>query len=258
MQDTFSYRPTEKIRFDHLVLMLRDQIQDLSGFFEQDGFTLTPYARHNFGSMNRLIALDSSYIELLGWPKGQEPQRREIAQQALGLDALVFQTQDAHATHQRLLALGFEVNPVQKLSRPVQTSQGTRSAEFDTVRFAQQPIAGIRIYFCQHLTPELIWGTPDSQHKNGATALERIVLACPDPKGTAAILSKLSGHPVRHQQGDPLIELGNCNIRLSTMEPIGQGQQTYIQQAYIFDEHGRSHLFDTHVPENSHAKLNEL
>jgi hypothetical protein len=62
---------SRSLSFDHLVLMLRDQLEEQAPVFEADGYTLTELAVHNLGSMNRLITLDSAYIELLGWPAGQ-------------------------------------------------------------------------------------------------------------------------------------------------------------------------------------------
>ena len=105
--------------FDHLVLMLRDRLVEQAPAFEADGYTLTELSVHNLGSMNRLITLDSAYIELLGWPAGQPPARKEIADSPMGPEALVFRTPDAHATHRRLQELGFKVNPVVSLQRPI-------------------------------------------------------------------------------------------------------------------------------------------
>ena len=159
--------------FDHLVLMLRDRLVERAPAFEADGYTLTDLSVHNLGSINRLITFDSTYIELLGWPAGQPPARKEIANSPVGLEALVFRTPDAQATHQRLEGLGFKVNPVVSLERPINVSGQARNARFETVRFAEQPISGFRIYFCQHLTPELIWNPETTRHANGATALKR-------------------------------------------------------------------------------------
>lgn len=99
--------PPDALAFDHLVVMLRDQLMERASVFERDGYRLTELSVHNLGSINRLIPLDSTYIELLGWPAGQAPARKEIANQPLGLDALVFRTQDAQGTYQQLADQGF-------------------------------------------------------------------------------------------------------------------------------------------------------
>lgn len=248
MSSTFTpYSATEHIRFDHLVLMLRDQIEALSVKYEQDLFHLTPYATHNLGSMNRLITLDSTYIELLGWPAGTAPQRQEIAQQALGLDALVFQTQDAHATYTRLTALGFQLNPVQRLTRPVNDNQPDQLVEFDTVRFATQPIPGLRIYFCQHLRPELTWNHQAQQHANGARHLEQIVLGCTTPSVTAATLSLLCGIAPQEQNNEWLVQLSNCTLQLHTSTTLKPGEQAVIEHAVLGYQTHPSECFNTHL-----------
>src|SRR3546814_15812781 len=98
--------------------MMRDQLNDRAPRLQGDGFHLTDVSVHNLGSINRLITLESAYIELLGWPAGQPPARKEIAGQPLGLDALVFRPQNAGDTYEHLQRSGFDVNPVQRLERP--------------------------------------------------------------------------------------------------------------------------------------------
>jgi len=65
--------------FDHLVIITRACLSDFVRIFEQSGFKLTPLAKHNLGSINRLIVLDSTYIELLGWESDKPLARKEIA-----------------------------------------------------------------------------------------------------------------------------------------------------------------------------------
>src|SRR5690606_8600299 len=177
--------------FDHLVLMMRDQLTDRAPLLQQDGFHLTQVSVHNLGSINQLITLDTSYIELLGWPAGQPPARKEIAEQPLGLDALVFRPHNAGDTYEHLRRSGFDVNPVQRLERPLPVQGCMQTARFDTVRFARQPIAGLRIYYCEHLTPEYVWDPAVMLHENGAVSLSEIVIKAPDAQDVAAMLAVL-------------------------------------------------------------------
>jgi len=171
--------------------MGRDSLSELSATFASQGFQLTPLAHHNLGSSNRLIMLDSSYIELLGWEKGKPIQRAEIANQAIGLDALVFRTQDADACYSQLKESGFAVNPVQDLSREGEFMGETVLVKFKTVRFSEQPIPGLRIYFCEHLTPEYVWQKQWLTHPNLMQYLPKISLTSPDIAQTAAIFLRL-------------------------------------------------------------------
>lgn len=171
--------------------MGRDSLSELSDTFMSQGFQLTPLAHHNLGSSNRLIMLDSSYIELLGWEKGKPIQRAEIAKQAIGLDALVFRTQDANACYAALRESGFAVNPVQDLSREGEFMGETVLVQFKTVRFSEQPIPGLRIYFCEHLTPEYVWQKQWLTHPNQMRYLPKISLNSPDINQTAATFQRL-------------------------------------------------------------------
>ncbi|MCC2597693.1 VOC family protein [Pusillimonas sp. MFBS29] len=201
------------VDFDHLVLMMRDQLLDRAPRLQEDGFHLTGVSVHNLGSINQLITLDSSYIELLGWPAGQPPARKEIAEQPLGLDALVFRPRNAGDTFEQLRRAGFEVNPVQRLERLVPTATGTGMARFDTVRFARQPIPGLRIYYCQHLTPEYIWNESVMQHENGAQSLREIVVKAPDARSVADTLAVLTEGQVLAAADDGFV-LNLPNLRL--------------------------------------------
>ncbi|NYT84258.1 VOC family protein [Pusillimonas harenae] len=201
--------------FDHLVLMMRDQLNDRAPRLQKDGFHLTEVSVHNLGSINQLITLESSYIELLGWPAGQPPARKEIAEQALGLDALVFRPRNAGDTYEQLLRAGFEVNPVQRLERLVPTPTGTGMARFDTVRFARQPIPGLRIYYCQHLTPEYIWDESVMHHENGAQSLHDITVKAPDARSVASTLAVLTeGRVQAAADGSHVLDLPNLRLRV--------------------------------------------
>lgn len=76
--------------FDHAVIMVRDRLEALAPHYERQGFRLSDKAVHNLGSCNQLIVLDDTYIELLGWPPGAPPARKEIADSPLGLEAWCF------------------------------------------------------------------------------------------------------------------------------------------------------------------------
>src|SRR5690606_674790 len=132
--------PSDETEFDHAVIMVRDRLDALAPHFDGQGFLLSELSVHNFGSCNRLIPLVGRVMALPGWPPGAPPARLESADSPLGLGALVFRPYVAGATHARLREAGFEVNPVQLLSRPVQIDGPEKQASFQTVRFAEQPI----------------------------------------------------------------------------------------------------------------------
>ncbi|MFW7340556.1 VOC family protein [Pollutimonas sp. H1-120] len=233
------------LSFDHLVLMLRDRLVEQAPAFEADGYTLTELSAHNLGSMNRLITLDSAYIELLGWPSGQAPARKEIADSPMGPEALVFRTPDAHATHRRLQALGFRMNPVVSLERPINVRGQAHTARFETVRFAEQPIEGFRLYFCQHLTPELVWNPESTRHANGAAALARIVLCSAHAGQTAQILAQLTDAPLS-ESGLGTFEITLDNVVLEVRQSL-EATLAIIDSVALRRHDGQVRAFETHV-----------
>jgi len=232
--------------------MVRDSLDELSGIFLNQGFQLTPLAHHNLGSSNRLIMLKSSYIELLGWEKGKQVQRAEIANQPIGLDALVFRTNDAHACFKQLKEAGFAVNPVQDLSREGEFMGNTVLVEFKTVRFSEQPIPGLRIYFCQHLTPDYVWQNQWLIHPNKMQDLQEITIASPDIKETAATLQNLLGladSQLQFLQDCVQISLPNINLRIqhqnspkgASIETVHLNQSVSDPVDFIIDQRFLTH-----------------
>ena len=206
-----------KYPFDHLVIIGRDELASLSQKFVAQGFLLTPLAHHNLGSSNQLAMLDTSYIELLGWEAGKTPQRAEIANQVIGLDALVFRTENAQETYAQLKDAGFTVNCVQDLSRETEFLGKSVIAKFKTVRFSEQPITGIRIYFCEHLTPDYVWQKQWMHHQNQLDRLGKITLASSDIESTAKIFCKLLNlepKDVSHHQNSISLTLPNLELAI--------------------------------------------
>ncbi|SAH90758.1 dioxygenase [Bordetella ansorpii] len=204
-----------RTEFDHAVIMVRDRLQELAPHYERQGFLLSETSVHNLGSCNRLIALEGTYVELLGWPPGAPPARKEIADSPFGLEALVFRTYDAEATYQRLLAAGLAVNPVQELTRPAQLDGEIVQARFHTVRFAQQPIPGIRMYFCRHLTPECVWVPSLMDHPNGAQAIHRIDARAAQAEQVARQLARVVDVPTEPVAGGWDLQLGNLKLHVA-------------------------------------------
>lgn len=202
------------LAFDHLVVMLRDELEARAPAYVQAGYTLSDLSVHNLGSANRLIVLDSAYIELLGWPAGEPPRRKEIADQPIGLDALVFRSEHAQEDQLRLQRAGLDVQPVGRLERPIEFHGEPGVARFDTVRFNTQPVPGLRMYLCRHLTPQYVWDAPLMRHANGAAKLEEIDIAAPDPASAAGALSAVTGATATPTSEGAELALPNLTLRI--------------------------------------------
>jgi hypothetical protein len=140
---------------DQVVIGVRDHIDDAMRCFSSLGFHLTPRGHHTLGSVNHLAMFATYYLELLGFgEKGATPT--EIARFPAGLSGLVFETTDADLVHRQVAKLGLPVVPVQAFSRPVGLNGATHDARFRTTRLDPDRIAVGRVYFCEHLTPDLV------------------------------------------------------------------------------------------------------
>jgi Glyoxalase-like domain len=155
---------------DHLVVNVLDRMDDAATLYRRLGFTLTPRGYHTLGSINHLAILGTNYLELVGVP-AEGRQRLDIMTSPQGLNGLVFASENADATFAALATSGLPFEPPLSFSRPVELPQGSYEARFRTVRLAADRFAVGRLYFCEHLTRELVWRDEWRRHANGATEI---------------------------------------------------------------------------------------
>jgi catechol 2,3-dioxygenase-like lactoylglutathione lyase family enzyme len=205
---------------DHVVIDVRDRMDEAARVFAGLGFRLTPRGHHTLGSMNHLMMFATDYLELLGFGEGGA-NRPELAPFPIGLNGLVFKTADADATHAKAAAAGLPILPVQSFSRPVTLDGASRDARFRTTRLDPTKIAMGRVYFCEHLTPELVWRPEWQRHPNGARAIARIVVATPEPQRTADLFRRLFGPAaVDNGDGTAVLAAGVPRVELMTPEAV--------------------------------------
>jgi len=68
-----------------------------------------------------------------------------------------------------------------------------KDAAFRTVRLEKEASPAGRMFFCHHLTPDLVWNDPWRRHPNGATALQGMLIAATDPAAYAALFALMFG-----------------------------------------------------------------
>jgi hypothetical protein len=205
---------------DHVVIDVRDRMDEAASTFAALGFRLTPRGHHTLGSMNHLAMFTTDYLELLGFGEGGAG-RPELAPFPVGLNGLVFKTADADVVHAHAAAAGLPILPVQSFSRPVEIGGGRQDARFRTTRLDPAKIAMGRVYFCEHRTPELVWRPEWQSHPNGARAIARIIVATGDPGRTAALFHALFGPAaVAERDGTCVIAAGAAQVELTTPAAI--------------------------------------
>ena len=221
---------------DHVVVDVRDRIDEALRCFAALGFHLTPRGHHSLGSVNHLAMFATDYLELLGF--GEDGALRpEIVPFPVGLNGLVFQTADADLVHRQAAATSLPVLPVQSFSRPVTLDGVTREARFRTTRLDPSKVAMGRVYFCEHQTPDLVWRPEWQTHPNGARAISRVVVASADPPRTAVLFRDLFGSDaVADRDGRQVMTAGTVQVELvapdlvaaefgeAVAEPVGRAE----------------------------------
>ncbi len=181
---------------DHVVVNARDQIDQAADTYRRLGFTLTPRGYHTLGSINHLAMFGTDYLELIA-ARPNDSGRPEILNAPLGLNGLVFGSEDADATYEALRRAEVPVEPPQQFSRPVKitTAAGTQQcdAAFRTVRLPRGEVPAGRLYFCQHLSRELVWRDEWRHHANGAVAVARAVIAADAPETLGTLFARMFG-----------------------------------------------------------------
>ena len=177
---------------DHVVVNARDRIDEAADIYRRLGFTLTPRGYHTLGSMNHLAMFGNDYLELIAVKPGDDT-RPEIMGSPLGLDGLVFGTEDATATYEALKRIEVPIDPPQQFSRPVEAGGETHDAVFRTTRLPRSASAAGRLYFCQHLTRDLVWRDEWRHHANGAVGVARAVIAAEEPEILGGLFAHMFG-----------------------------------------------------------------
>ncbi len=193
---------------DHVVVNARDRLDEAREVYRRLGFTLTPRGHHTLGSMNHLAIFGTDYLELIAAPAGDQ-RRKEILDAPIGLNGLVFGTENSAAVHEALSAAGVPVEPPNEFSRPVELPGGAmRDAVFRTVRLKPGATDAGRFYFCHHFTRDLVWRDEWRHHPNGAIGIVRAVIAAEDPSRLGKLFARMFGEDAIRQDG------GNCSLPL--------------------------------------------
>ncbi len=177
---------------DHIVINVRFDMDPAEDLFSALGFTLTPRGRHSMGSINHLMMFGDDYLELIGVPEADAEKRPDVSGAPVGLNGLVFKTDNADETFERLKQHGMAGDPPKAFSRPLVLSDGSHhEARFRTVTVPANAFPAGRLYFCEHGTPELLWREEWQSHANGVTDFTELMIVCPDPSALAGQLSAL-------------------------------------------------------------------
>lgn len=196
---------------DHVVVNARDGLESAADVYRRLGFTLTPRGYHTLGSMNHLAIFGTEYLELIA-ARPDDRRRAEVLDSPVGLNGVVFGTEDSAGVFHALDEAGVPAKPPLEFSRPVELADGPRDAVFRTVRLKPGVVPAGRLYFCHHFTRDLVWRDEWRHHANGVIGVDRIVIVS-DPVG--AVLDTLG-----RMFGAEAIQSGALAMGLTTLSVV--------------------------------------
>ena len=184
--------------------------------FQRLGFTLTPVARHPFGTANSLVQFGGSFLELLAIadpaaiPAGDGTHfsfgafNRDFLDGGEGLSMLVLQERRCGRRPRRFRG----ARPAASTSLSAssawpkgRTGQSARS-RFSLTFTSDARLKRAGFFTCQHHYPENFWWPEYQRHANGATGIAAAVMVTRDPADFHEFLTHFTG--VREMHRDQL------------------------------------------------------
>jgi Glyoxalase-like domain len=194
------------VGIDHTLVGVRD-LEGARAAWQRLGFTLTPRGRHiGWGTANYCIMLDRGYIELLGIIGSAQFTNNldKFLAEREGLLGLAFRSRDAQATYRGLAAIGLHPEGPKDLKRALELPGGDVLPAFSLVFLPPAETPGLRAFFCQHLTPEIIRHPAWVVHANRAVSLDAAIAVVDAPAALAPAYARLFGGAAVALAGDTL------------------------------------------------------
>lgn len=190
---------------DHVIHLVRD-LDAAAALYEKLGFLVSARNKHPFGTHNRVVQLDGSYIELLEVAEPEKIQgeggptsfahfhRDFLAKNGEGLSGLVLASADANADKKAFDEAGFGGFPVFDFGRMGKRPDGSEAELAFALAFLREPASGdVLTFVCQHKRPENFWFGELQRHPNGATRVSGAVFTADSPTDHQYFLQAWTG-----------------------------------------------------------------
>ena len=204
----------ENLKLDHIAINVKENMDDAYQLFSELGFSLTPRGYHSLGSINHSMVFKNDYLELIGTPRGKPVVRPELKKAEIGINGLVFKSDNIKKTYQHLINLRLSNFPPRYFSRPVEINGIEREAKFETVSIKDNIFKAGRIYFCNHLTPNLVWIPEYKSHKNNVSEIAEITIIDSNPFLLLENINKISDR-IKIDKQENLITVKTDDIKIS-------------------------------------------
>ena len=220
---------TKKIDLDHIAINIKDKMDEACEQFTKLGFTLSPRGFHSLGSINHSMVFNNDYLELIGFPKGGTINRPELVNADNGINGLVFKSSNIYKTFFNLKKEKIHFEKPRSFNRPVKIRNIEKKAEFRTVSINQDIIKAGRVYFCEHLTPNLVWMTNLKKHENTSFGIEKIIMIDDNPDLTAKNILKINKYIHVQKTEDCLnLRFNNTNLSIFKIEKFKLNYKSLI------------------------------
>jgi hypothetical protein len=190
---------------DHIVHAVHD-LDAAGAFYTRLGFQVGARNRHPWGTHNRIVQFDRTYIELLtvAEPDKIEPHgarsfsfgafHRDMLAHGQGLDMLLLKGHGVRADADAYRAAGIGDFEVFNFERHGQQPDGTAVKLAFSLVFAADPHApGTGFATCQHYFPENFWNPAFQQHANGVQGIAGVVMVADEPERHRDFLLAFTG-----------------------------------------------------------------
>jgi hypothetical protein len=215
----------DEVFLDHVGHFVRDA-EAASRALERVGFAPTPISiqvhagvsvgSNLTGTGNITAMLSRGYIEVL-FKTADTLLGREfdawLARHA-GLHLAAFAVTDADRAHQRLGSDGFQMRPLVRMQRPVETEDGDDTAAFSIARVEPEVMPEGRIQMLTHHTERAVWQERWLSHPNTATSLIDAVIAVADIEEASRRYARFTGRAVTPVAGGRLLRLDRGGVLL--------------------------------------------
>lgn len=190
---------------DHLVLCVRSL--DIAGAtYERLGFTLTSPAQHPWGTGNRLVQLQGTFLEVLTVidaakirPVGAGEfdfgtYNKAFLEKREGFSMLAFASSDARRDRAEFTESGLRTYAPFDFSRKAKLPGGEEVTVGFSLAFVTDPgMPETSFFVCQQHAPQHFWKPDYQKHANGAVAVTEAIMLADDPAALAGLFAKLQG-----------------------------------------------------------------
>ncbi len=233
-------------RLDHLGLFVPDGPAAASALRAM-GFTLTPIAHQTTtdpatgaaipaGTANLCVMFQEGYLELL-FATGDTEAGRTVGAEAAeraGLHLLSLTTENAEAFDANRRAEGWEMRPLARFARDVETETTPITARFTLARPGKGLFPEGRVQVMTHHSPEALWQQRWLTHANGATALKALLVATLPPEDAARRLARFAGAEAYAQDSRWHVSLGRGHIEFWPLPEASALLNAPIDTAHFF------------------------